>query len=213
MSERFPGYNVLDKRHTLSWNEPTRRALDKRLAVPAGPRFFSEDEWKTLAALCERILPQPKDRSPVPLAAYVDEKLLTNETEGTRFAEMPPQGEAWKAALAALDFSARERGGAPFHLLPPAEQDDLLGSMQRGELTGPLWRGMPCDHFFSIRVLHDVVDAYYAHPAAWNEIGWAGPASPRGYVRLDEGKRDPWEASEARPGEESKARKENRHVV
>ncbi len=213
MNERFPGYNVLAKRYTLSWNEPTRRAIDKRLAVPAGPRFFDENEWKTLVALCDRILPQPKNRSPVPLAAYVDEKMFANESEGYRFAEMPPQREAWKTALAALDFSAREKRGAPFHQLPPAEQIELLKQMQRGELTGELWRGMPSGHFFSQRVLHDVVDAYYAHPTAWNEIGWAGPASPRGYVRLDKNKRDPWEASEAHPGVEEITREKNRRVL
>jgi len=25
--------------------------------------------------------------------------------------------------------------------------------------------------------------AYYMQPTAWSEIGWGGPASPRGYVR------------------------------
>ena len=69
--------------------------------------------------------------------------------------------------------------------------------MQKGELDGPFWRGMPSDLFFSKRVLHDIVGAYYAHPTAWSEIGWAGPASPRGFVRLDKNMRDPWEAAEA----------------
>jgi hypothetical protein len=49
-------------------------------------------------------------------------------------------------------------------------------------------------------VLHDVINAYYAHPTAWSEIGFGGPASPRGYVRLDAGRRDPWEAAEAPSG-------------
>ena len=33
-------------------------------------------------------------------------------------------------------------------------------------------------------------------PIAWNEIGFGGPASPRGYVRMDFNRRDPWEAVE-----------------
>ena len=44
-----------------------------------------------------------------------------------------------------------------------------------------------------------MVVAYYAHPAAWNEIGFGGPASPRGYVRMDFDRRDPWEASKRDP--------------
>ena len=48
---------------------------------------------------------------------------------------------------------------------------------------------------------HDIVRAYYAHPTAWSEIGWGGPASPRGYVRMDFDERDPWEAAEAKHGD------------
>jgi hypothetical protein len=72
---------------------------------------------------------------------------------------------------------------------------------------------MPPALFFKERVLHDIVSAYYAHPTAWSEIGWSGPASPRGFVRLDKGMRDPWEATEAYPGEEDKARRENQRVI
>jgi hypothetical protein len=213
MTSRFPGYDVLAKRNTLSWNEPTRRAVDKRLAVHPGPRFFSETEWETLGAVCARIVPQPPDRPPVPLPAYVDAKMFENRIDGYRFAKLLPQGEAWKAALAALDAHARDSDGAAFHARPAPEQDAMLRRMEAGELDGPLWRGMPSDLFFSKRVLRDIVSAYYAHPTAWSEIGWAGPASPRGFVRLDKGMRDPWEAAEAYPGEEDKARRENKHVV
>lgn len=213
MTDRFPGYDVLAKRDTLSWNEPTRRAVEKRLAVHPGPRFFTPEEWTTLSALCARILPQPADRPPVPIPAYIDEKLFENKIDGYRFAPLLPQDEAWRAALAALEAEALLRYGKPFGAQEPEQQDALLLAMQKGELTGELWRGMPSDLFFSKRVLHDVTNAYYAHPAAWNEMGWGGPASPRGYVRLDADMRDPWEAAEAYPGEEAKAERENRRVV
>ena len=76
--------------------------------------------------------------------------------------------------------------------------------MQHGELTGAAWGGMPCKLFFEHRVIPDITHAYYAHPVAWNEIGFGGPASPRGYVRMGLDRRDPWEAVEAAPGENSK---------
>ncbi|MHA7165264.1 gluconate 2-dehydrogenase subunit 3 family protein, partial [Burkholderia pseudomallei] len=75
-----------------------------------------------------------------------------------------------------------------------AERDAILRAAQRGALDGPAWRGMSSALFFSKRVLSDVASAYYSHPLAWNEIGFGGPASPRGYVRMDFNRRDPWEA-------------------
>lgn len=210
---RYPDYNVLSKRDTVSWNEQTRRAIDKRLAVPREPRFFTAVEWQTLQAVCARILPQSKARPPVPLAAYVDEKMLMGREDGYRNAAMPRQGEAWKRGLAALDEETRRmHGGLGFHEIGETEQDALLRKAQEGQLSGPAWAGMPCKVFFAERVVHDVTSAYYAHPNAWNEMGFGGPASPRGYVRMGFGKRDPWEAAEAKPGQEEKARRENKRV-
>jgi Gluconate 2-dehydrogenase subunit 3 len=193
---RYPGYDVLSKRWTPSWNEQTRQVIDRRLAVAREPRFFSAGEWHTLEAVCERILPQPRTRPPVPLPAYVDEKLHKGQLDGYRFAQLPPQGEAWRRGLAALEAEVRERHGVAF--TTPSQQDSLLACMQRGELCGPAWGGMPSRIFFEHRLIPDIVHAYYSHPTAWNEIGYGGPASPRGYVRIRLDRRDPWEAV-ARP--------------
>ena len=210
---RYPGYDVLAKRNTPSWDAVTRDVIDRRLAVPREPRFFNATEWETLGALCSRILPQPSDRPPVPLPAYVDSKITEKHMDGYRYASLPPQGEAWQRGLAALDAEAQAAHGARFHALPEAQQDALIGLMQEGKLTADAWSGMPCQPFFEHRVIADITHAYYAHPTAWNELGFGGPASPRGYVRMKLDRRDPWDAAEAKPGEEAKALRENRHVV
>ena len=77
----------------------------------------------------------------------------------------------------------------------------MLTRMQKGALTGAPWGDMPSKTFFKMRMARDIVLAYYAHPTAWSEIGWGGPASPRGYVRMDFNERDPWEAAEVKNGD------------
>jgi hypothetical protein len=211
-SNRYPGYDVLKKRGTPSWNEPTRRVIDERLATTDAPQFLGADEWRTLVAICDRIVPQPDHRAPVPIAAMVDRKLASDSRDGYRQASLPPLREAWQRGLAALDAAARARNDAPFQTLPASQQDGLLKAMQQGELDGPEWGGMPSHTFFSERVAHDILAAYYSHPTAWSEIGFGGPASPRGYVRMNFNRHDPWEATEAKPGHEAEARKANKHV-
>lgn len=214
MTDRYPGYDVLAKRWTESWNEVTRKVIDRRLAVAREPRFFSAAEWRTLIALCDRILPQPKDRPPVPLPAYVDQKISEGRLDGYRYARMPPQGEAWRRGLAALEAASQEAHGGAFHTLSGEQQDGLLRRMQHGDLTGEAWGGMPCELFFEHRVIPDITHAYYAHPTAWSEIGFGGPASPRGYVRMGLDRHDPWEPVEAASGqEEIHARRKNSRVV
>lgn len=211
MSARFPGYDVLAKRHSPSWNEQTRRVIDARLAMPREPRFLSADEFRTLEAICGRIMPQPTDRPPVPLAAMVDAKLFENKGDGYRDHRLPALREAWRRGLAEIDAEARRRHGAGFTELGGAEQDALLHAVQAGSIVGD-WEGMEPKVFFSKRLLFDIVTEYYAHPVAWNEIGFGGPASPRGYVRMGFDRRDPWEAVEAAPGDKSEARVANARV-
>ena len=60
-----------------------------------------------------------------------------------------------------------------------------------------IWRKMSVKHFWGL-LLDDAIEAYYAHPYAWDEIGFGGPAYPRGYMRLEGGKPEPWEVNEQR---------------
>lgn len=214
MSDRYPGYDVLAKRASQSWNDQTRRVIDERLAMDTEAHgFFTDVEWLTVKAVCARIVPQPADRSrPVPLAAMIDQKLVANATDGYRDARLPPLREAWRRGLQALDAEARVLQHGSFSELNAVEQDAVLTAVQKGEAHDSSWRDMPPALFFAQRLLHDIVSAYYAHPHSWNEIGFGGPAAPRGYVRMDFDRRDPWEAAEARPGQEDEARRENSRV-
>ena len=141
---RFPGYNVLAKRNTPSWNEQTRRVIDRRLTTPREPRFLNEHEWLTLDAVSQRIIPQPAHQPPVPITGLVDGKLLSNAGDGYRNARMPHLREAWLRGLHALDAEAESAHGVPFHRLSPQEMDALLTRAQQGELSDAAWGSMPC---------------------------------------------------------------------
>ncbi len=211
-ADRYPGYDVLAKRDGPSWNAKTREVIAERLAIPLTPQFFNDTEWRCLGAVCARIMPQPPDREQIPLPSYVDDKMHTRSHDGYRYHCMPEQGEAWKRGLAALDEAAKRDHGRDFAELDPAQQDAMLGDVQHGRFKAEALGDMPAKNFFQHRIIHDITASYYAHPMAWNEIGWGGPASPRGYVRLDLDRRDPWEAAEAKPGREDAARRENARV-
>ncbi len=52
MKGLYPGYDVLAKRNSLSWNDLTREVIDARLAIdPDAHVFFSDAEFLTLKAL------------------------------------------------------------------------------------------------------------------------------------------------------------------
>lgn len=191
----YPGYDVLAKWDSPSFNAVTRQVLARRLAEPPPRRFLTESEWRLMEAVCARLVPQPDRASPVPITPWIDDMLAEGRGEGFRHAGTPPLQEAWRAGLAGLEDEARAREGAAFVELSPERQDALLRAVQKGE-TKARWAGAPAKHFFTHLLLKTVVGVYYAHPDAWSEIGFGGPASPRGYLRLKADRRDPWEARE-----------------
>ena len=197
MTDRFPDYDVLAKRDTLSWNDRTRDVIDARLALTGFPRFLSAGQMRTLRALANRIVPQPEGRAPIDVAALIDDALAGGEGDGFRDARLPAAGGAWRLGLDALDDEARRGSDRAFADLDCDAQDTILKAIERGAISGYAWGSLPPALFFTARVLPDIVAAYYAHPSAWSAIGFGGPAAPRGYVRMDSDRRDAWEAEES----------------
>jgi hypothetical protein len=210
--ERYPGYDVLTKRHSPSWNEKTRQVIAARLRTPLERGFLNVHELETVRAIAARVTPQPAHRPAIPVAELVDHKLHKNRQDGYRAEDMPREREAWRRGIEALDAESQAAHGRAFRELGPAEQDALLRRMERGELHDPLWGGMPPRTFFNQRLLTDIVDAYWSYPTAWSEMGYAGPASPRGYVRMGYDERDPWEPAQAQGGNAEAVRRINERI-
>ena len=69
------------------------------------------------------------------------------------------------------------------------------------KLHGGAWSALNVSRAWTL-VLRDACQAFYAHPWAWNEIGFGGPAYPRGYSRfgsphIDKAEREEWEGEQA----------------
>lgn len=196
---RYPNYNVLDKWSSPDWDDPTREVVRKRLEEIPPIRFFTPEEARTLMAVADRILPQA-DRSEagkIPIVPWIDEKLHEEKRDGYRYEEMPPQREAWRLGLKGINETAQALfDGKEFVDLDPLSQDVVLTHVARGDSPGDSWKLLPAARFFKDVLCSTVVKIYYAHPLAWNEIGYNGPSSPRGHLRKWEGGVDPWEASE-----------------
>jgi gluconate 2-dehydrogenase subunit 3-like protein len=193
----YPDYDVLDKWDTPSWNDQTRAAVAQRLDEVPPRRFLSETQWSLLEAIAARLMPQPDREEPVPIVPWIDDMLHRNAGPGFRYADMPPMRDAWRRGLDAIAAETRNLHGKAFEELTPAEQDAILHDIENNRVESRYWRDLPAGGFFKHHLLKEVVGIYYAHPAAWSEIGFGGPASPRGYVRLGFDERDPWEAKES----------------
>jgi hypothetical protein len=146
-------------------------------------------------------LPQD-DRLPewqIPIVNYIDERLFENRIHGYQYEDMPPDREAYRLGIRAIDDTAKLLHAVPFANLNSLEQDSILKSIHDSKKLAAqnIWAKLPIKRFWSLLV-QDCVSAYYAHPWAWDEIGYGGPAYPRAYMRLEGGMPEPWEVDEVR---------------
>ena len=193
---RYPGFHVLEQRR--HWDDATRDVvLDRMYNVPEFQHFQGQAR-KTLEALCECVIPQahlPADQR-VPLAPWIDAKSISQSPEGFRFDDMPPNRQAWDWGLEGLDQTSHAMFGTAFANLSSERQGDVLQAVLRGDPPGDVWRRMPAQRWWIYVALRQIIGIYYAHPFAWDEIGFGGPAYPRGYFALNAGAREPWEVDE-----------------
>jgi hypothetical protein len=124
--------------------------------------------------------------------------LHKDEGAGYRYEDMPDDREAYRQGLEGFDQTAQILFQGDFTRLTIDQQIQVMRCVAEGEPPGEVWKELPAGRFFQL-LMRDVITNYYAHPAAWAEIGFSGPASPRGHIRLGLGRRDPWEAEEKRP--------------
>ncbi len=185
---RFGDFDVLSQADR--WDEPTAIEVLGRLHLTADLSFFTVDEEPTVRALVDLLLAQD-DEPRVPVVEMIDRRLTAGQTDGWRFADMPEDRQAWRRSLVALDQAADHFFGRRFHLVSGTDQ----GRLVQGIHDSDEWYGFDAGHLWSLWTRY-ACTAFYSHPWAWNEIGFGGPAYPRGYKNLGVDRREPWERSE-----------------
>lgn len=196
---RYPGLDILSQQK--HWDRATRELILERVYHPPPIRFFSPREVEILQALADTILPQD-DRPPaerIPIVPWIDASLYNEETPGYRLETMPDPRTAWRWGIEGIEQTSKALyDGRSFVELDPSERHSVIEALAQPEPPGEIWRRLPPKHFCIGVLTGAIINAYYSHPTAWNEIGYGGPAYPRGYYALNEGAPEQWEVQERR---------------
>jgi len=197
VADRFPGYDVLAARDTLSWNATTREVIGERLALRVPDGVLTKTQLATLTTVIQRLCPDPPDRPPTTTLAMVAHTIADDACGGFRNHRLPRTRECWLRGLDAIEAEARARYDMSFAELAGEDADALLRLIAQGDVRAPEWDDLPPELFWQWRVLNDCIGAHWAQPSLWSAMGFGGPAAPRGSVRIGIDRRDPWEALEA----------------
>jgi gluconate 2-dehydrogenase gamma chain len=138
-------------------------------------RTLTDEEAKTLAAACDRIVPPDQDPGAAAAGAveFVDRQLATR-----RKRDLP----LWRAGIRGLDATARRRHGRAFADLPPDAQTALLQEVEQGTGEASDWGGVAPAQFFG-RLREFTMMGFYGDPrhggnrdrASWKMLGVPDP--------------------------------------
>lgn len=110
----------------------------------------------------------PADHSPSATGAGVDRRLRRLAGRSARHLQLLEAGCRW------LDRAAVARGATDFAALDAAGREAVVAGMSAGT------PGSPERQFFD-RVRGSAMRYYYAEPAVWKSMGYAGPPQPVGF--------------------------------
>lgn len=158
--------------------DPTRVALENRLAEKIQPVFFSDEEFDLLESICDHLLAQTENPI-VDIAGLIDKRLAAKSGPGWRYDKLPPDGISYKTGLKAISASMLLL--APkFNDLSPEEKNNLLKTVQQGNVQGEAWADFSADSFFEM-MLTEATEHFYSHPSAQAEINYTGFADANGW--------------------------------
>jgi hypothetical protein len=193
VTARFPGFDAAAQ--AAHWDPVTAGVVLARVSMPPDIRFFTPAEEAAATALCNQLLGQAGDPL-VPLVPLIDSRLAEAQTDGWHYGDMPEDGQAWRDSLAGLDADARDKFGCGLAECGPGDQQAVIQAVQ--DLGSGDWHGLNAGHVWSLWTRY-ACTAFYAHPPAWDEIGFPGPAYPRGYKNAGLDAREPFEVEDAKP--------------
>lgn len=187
----YPDFDVM--REVEAWDDHTREIVKKRLEPVTSFQFLKRNEAELLTEIAATLINDDREDILSFIVKHFDGTLQSKIGESQRKVGIPPEADLVRKGLTAIEATARSKFGGSFSQLTLIQCETLLGQVERGELpgTGP-WTGLPQKELFK-KLLNLTVEAYYSYPLVWSEIGYAGPAYPRGYIRTELDLADPWE--------------------
>ncbi|MCR8643320.1 gluconate 2-dehydrogenase subunit 3 family protein [Paenibacillus sp. N1-5-1-14] len=189
----YPMYDVMSQHE--HWDEHTRSIVSSRIVREDSYHFLNAIEIEILRSWCARLMDDDRGEIITYVLGHIDRTLFDNKGEGQRKPHVPPAPILIRTGLNNVHKLAESLYGNHFWKLSPEIQHSLMTDISEGTgQQGDEHMQVPPKDFFQ-KLLIWTVESYYSHPKVWSEIGFGGPAYPRGYVRLAPGQVDPWEAT------------------
>ena len=187
----YPSFDVMKERH--EWDDHTQSIVMSRAKPNNVLHFLTPPEAGMIRRIGSLLVGDETPEALDFVLVHIDRTLHHFPGESQRKTGVPEAPKLLRAGLHALEQAAHALHSSSFTDLDAAAQKQYLQDIsQSAAKPAGVWHGIPQAELFR-KLLNLTVEAYCSHPKVWSDIGYAGPAYPRGYVRTQMGQLDPWE--------------------
>lgn len=188
----YPSYDVMREKN--EWDNHTQRIVSSRVVREDNYQFLSMVEAECIRKVCCLLLGDVRGDIIQYVLCHIDQTLNKASGEGQRKDGVLPEAELLRKGCKALDQTAIQSHGRAFFHIEDNIAQEMLQLLSENQLQGQdIWNEVDQKALFQ-KCLKLAIEAYYSHPVVWSEMGYGGPAYPRGYIRTHLNKLDPWEA-------------------
>lgn len=188
----YPAFDVMNEQD--EWDDHTQTIVTSRLQSNNSFRYLTPLEAETLRRISSLLVDDQTAEVLDFVLDHMDQTLHQSPGESQRKAGVPEASELIRSGLKAIEQGTRTLYESSFKDLDAPRQKQYLQQISESIAEPPdVWNSIPQEALFK-KLLNLTVESYCSHPKVWSEIGYAGPAYPRGYVRAQLGQLDPWEA-------------------
>lgn len=190
---RYPSFNVMDERE--AWDIHTQAIVTNRVLEPQPCTVLDGEEQQLMRRICSALVDDGREEVIRYVLAHIDRTLKETTGEGERKAGIPERKTLILEGIQHVGKLIFQLTGNKAIKCDEQKITEVLRQISEGRANFSKWPSDLQREWF-VKMLNLTVEAYCSHPVVWSEMGYAGPAYPRGYVRGDIGQLDPWEAKE-----------------
>ena len=187
-----PDFDVL--RSKEEWDKETRDVVMSRTSTPPPALTLRQHEVDTLTAIASVLLGDNRTSILQFVMDHFDKKMRSNIGESQRKRGIPPFPLLIHKGIDTFNELSVSVHGQEFSALDTQTRWNFISSLISNPVPFEIAELHIQSKDFLSSIHTEAVNAYFSHPIVWSEIGYAGPAYPRGYVRIERGLLDPWEA-------------------
>ncbi|QHE51228.1 gluconate 2-dehydrogenase subunit 3 family protein [Pontibacillus sp. HMF3514] len=186
----YPTYDVMSEKG--EWDPITQQVIQNR-THPTEGNVLTPEMKRTLQAYSKTLFPSHVGEQTLSISLILDHRLTENKLKSYPKNSLLSKEEIILYGLAHAEEECVLTDQKPFFQMSDDERLKKIISWKHQLGEESVWKNVSCDLFYTT-LTSELLKLIYSDPSVWSNIGYGGPAYPRGYYAYGPKQFDSWEA-------------------